>query len=53
MQHIDLSHIYHRPGELFWKENDPFQGAVPCFQPNPFGFNRPVARPMIWRDSED
>jgi len=29
---IDLSHIYHRPGELFWKENDPFQDAVPCWQ---------------------
>jgi len=32
MQHVDLSHIYHRPGELFWKENDPFQDAEPCWQ---------------------
>lgn len=28
----DLSHIYHRPGELFWLECDPFQRAVPCWQ---------------------
>lgn len=28
----DLSHIYHRPGELFWLECDPFQKAVPCWQ---------------------
>ena len=28
----DLSHIYHRPGELFWLECDPFQQAVPCWQ---------------------
>lgn len=27
----DLSHIYHRPGELFWLECDPFQRAVPCW----------------------
>jgi len=32
MHTTDLSHIYHRPGELFWKENDPFQEAVPCWQ---------------------
>lgn len=28
----DLYHIYHRPGELFWLECDPFQRAVPCWQ---------------------
>lgn len=27
----DLSHIYHRPGGLFWLECDPFQRAVPCW----------------------
>jgi hypothetical protein len=29
----DLSHIYHRPGELFWLECDPFQKALPCWHP--------------------
>lgn len=33
---LDVSHVFHRPGELFWLENDPFQTATPCWHPDSF-----------------